>query len=133
MISPLPLSELLDEWYRWAEWVSSSQRDEDKAGDLIGFDEFNWLVQDYPELAWEALLVALTQPRMEPHLGLLAAGPLEDLLSEHGERWIERVESEAYKNPHFARMLGEVWQSTMKKEIRDRVQKAFDSSSQKSQ
>ncbi len=126
MSQPLPLPQLLDEWHRWAEWISNPNRDQSQSAELIGWNEFDWAVQEYPELAWQAILDALKQPRMEPHLGTLAAGPLEDLLSMHGENFIERVESEARRNPAFAWLLGGVWQHTMSESIWTRVQSVWD-------
>jgi hypothetical protein len=121
MTAPLPLPQLLDEWFRWADWVSSPNKDESLAGELIAWGEFNWAVNDHPELAWQAILAAIAQPRMKPHLGTLAAGPLEDLLSLHGKAFIERVEAEATASPEFARLLGGVWQSSTSEEIWSRV------------
>ena len=126
MSQPLPLPQLLDEWYRWAEWISNPNRDENRSSELIGWNEFDWAVQDYPELAWQAILDALNQPRMEPHLGTLAAGPLEDLLSLHGNTFIERVEYAARTNPKFAWVLGGVWQGKMSASIWARVQSVWD-------
>lgn len=126
MAAPLPLLQLLDEWLRWAEWTSSEPRDEAMATELIGWHEFDWAVQDYPELAWQAIVTALEQPRMEAHLGLLAAGPLEDLLSKHGPAFIDRVEALARADPKFAWVLGGVWQHTMPESLWLRVQSVWD-------
>lgn len=124
MNGPLPLSELLDEWYRWAEWISSEDRDESKSGELTGWFEFNWVVEENPELAWKAIVEAIDQPRMEPYLGHLAAGPLEALLDMYGSVFIERVEQCARLNAKFARVLTGVWQSAMPESIWKRVQAA---------
>lgn len=109
MAAPLPLPQLLDEWLRWAEWTTSEPRDEARAAELIGWHQFDWAVQDYPELAWQAIVTALQQPRMDAHVGLLAAGPLEDLLSRHGPAFIYRVEARARVDSKFAWVLGGVW------------------------
>ena len=122
MSRPLPLKELLDEWYRWAEWISSENRDETKSDDLTGWFEFNWVVEDDPELAWKAIIEAIDQPRMAPYVGTLAAGPLEDLLDLHGPAFIERIEQCARSNARFASILGGVWQSAMPDPIWKRVQ-----------
>lgn len=126
MSKPLPLPELLNEWHRWAEWVSSEPRNEERAHDLIGWGEFDWAVSDYPELAWKAILEAMEQPRMEARLGKLAAGPLEDLLAKHGPSFIDRVEFLANSNKNFAWLLGGVWQHTMPVAIWSRVQTVWD-------
>lgn len=122
MSGPLPLGELLDEWYRWAEWTSSEDRDETKSEELTGWFEFNWIVEEDPELAWEAIIEAIEQPRMKPYLSHLAAGPLEDLLDLHGPGFIERIERYAQANAKFAKLLGGVWQSTIPEPIWKRVQ-----------
>lgn len=123
MSEPLPQNELLDEWHRWAEWVLDPNRDESKGAKLVGWSEFDWAVYNDPELAWRAILEALRQPRMAPYLPTLAAGPLEDLLSLHGERFIDRVESEAESNPKFAWLLDGVWQHDIPDSIWARVKR----------
>ena len=126
MATPLPVPELLDEWLRWAEWVSSPDRDAALGQELIGFDEFDWIVREHPEHGWRAILAALKDSRLEPHYGTLAAGPLEELLAYHGQQFIERVEAEAKANPKFAWLLGGVWQFTMTEEVWARVQAVWD-------
>ena len=126
MYESLPIPRLLEEWLRWAEWVSDQDRKQEEAGNLIGFDEFDWVVQKEPEKGWQAILNALEDPRLEKHLGTLAAGPLEDLLSYHGEAFIARVEAKAKSNPKFAWLLGGVYQYQMTDEIWSRVQKVWD-------
>lgn len=79
-----------------------------------------------PERAWSFILLALKTPRCEQHLGVLAAGPLEDLLSHHGAEFIGRVEVEAKADPKFAHVLGGVWQSQMTDEVWRRVQAVWD-------
>jgi hypothetical protein len=82
--------------------------------------------REYPERAWKFILLALTTPLCEPHLGVLAAGPLEYLLSYHGTEFIERVEAQAKINQKFAHLLGGVWQFQMTEEVWFRVQKVCD-------
>jgi hypothetical protein len=122
MFELLPLPKLLEEWHRWAKWVRDPHRDETLAGELVGWQEFNWAVESQPELAWQAILAALVQPRVEAYLGTLAAGPLEDLLCAHGETFIDRIEVEAQSNPKFASLLSGVWRSTMPEHVWHRVQ-----------
>ena len=59
-------------------------------------------------------------------ISVFAAGPLEDLLAQHGALMIERVEIKAKKEQSFASMLGGVWQNDMSGEIWQRVQAAWD-------
>ena len=126
MDSPLPIAQLVDEWLQWATWQADPEKRGRLNNDLIGFSEFEWVVREYPEHAWQGILATLADARVKPHLGVLAAGPLEDLLSYHGPAFIERVEREAALNPQFASLLGGVWQFEMADEIWARVQAAWD-------
>lgn len=126
MYQSLPIPELLDEWLKWVSWVSDPRRDETLSSDLIGWDEFDYIVNHEPDKAWEAILACLRDSRLEPYLGTLAASPLEDLLSLHGDRFIERVESEARSNLKFALLLGGVWRIGMKDDVWSRVQAVRD-------
>lgn len=83
--------------------------------------------RDSPEKAWECLMFAVSDSRFsEKHLGYLAASTLEDLLSYHGDDFIERVEHEALNNLRFAVMLAGVWQFKMSHHIWQRVKKVGD-------
>jgi len=126
MHESLPIPQLLEEWRRWAEWVSDPDRKQEDANNFIGFDEFEWVIQKEPEKGWLAILNAIETPLLEKYLGTLAAGPLEDLLSYHGEAFISRVEIQAKANPKFAWLLGGVWQYQIKEEIWSRVQAVWD-------
>jgi hypothetical protein len=82
------------------------------------------VVQDAPEVAWLAILQILACELTEDQIAVLAAGPLEDLLAQHGSQFIERIEREAQRTPRFNHLLGGVWRHEMPVEIWERVQKA---------
>ena len=82
------------------------------------------LPHEDPERAWAIILEILQRQPPEEALGLLAAGPLEDLLSEHGPAFIERVEARARDDPAFKDLLRGVWRLSMSDEIWARVQAA---------
>lgn len=54
--------------------VSSKDRDEATGEYLTGWFEFNWVMEEDPELAWEAIIEAIDQLRMKPYLDHLAVG-----------------------------------------------------------
>ena len=54
-------------------------------------------------------------------LASIAAGPLEDLLSNAGPDYIDRVEQLARKNPRASHMLTGVWKSNIEPAVWDRI------------
>ena len=99
------------------DWLEQSQRSD---GDSTMYD----VVHEEPEVAWPAILQILQQELTEDQMAVLAAGPLEDLLVVHGPEFIDRVESEAARNPRFNHLLGGVWKNEIEPDIWQRVQKA---------
>ena len=85
------------------------------------YDEVCVLVEERPDEAWEFILAVLASDDSTPILETLSAGPLEDLLVQHGTRVIERVEAQARRDPRFAGLLGGVWRNTMPEEVWQRV------------
>ena len=77
-----------------------------------------------PQEAWEIILSLNERLLSDKATSLLAAGPLEDLLSRHGEAFIDRVEVQARRDPDFNRLLGGVWQNAMSEDVWQRVQAA---------
>lgn len=74
-------------------------------------DKFMEKVQTDPDLAWEAILsIAHRQPSQRV-LGMLSAGPLEDLIEQHGEAFINRIEQVANTDASFRKMLENLWES----------------------
>ena len=122
MYQSISIPQLLDEWLAWAEWISTENRDESLAQSFAGFDEFCWIVEHEPEKAWLAIVQATKEPRFLPYLGNLAAGPLEDLIAQHGDLLMDRVEVLAKQDESFAQLLQGVWQYKMKDKTWARVQ-----------
>jgi hypothetical protein len=79
---------------------------------------------DAPEIAWAAILEIYRRDLSREDESLLAAGPLETLLSYHGPAFIERVEQEAQLSSRFRYLLTGVWRLDMTKEIWNRVRRA---------
>lgn len=108
-----------------ADWLvlqHSEQGSEEYESAFWSFERVWELCCDEPEEAWEFILAALRADSSNKVKEILSAGPLEDLLSKHGQRVIQHVESEARRNPHFASLLGGVWQNAMPQEVWSRVQ-----------
>jgi hypothetical protein len=75
------------------------------------------------EDAWQVILTVLSLRPSDDVIGVLAAGPLEDLIDDHGADFIGRIEEEARKSPAFRHLLGGVWRSGTP-EVWARVEKA---------
>lgn len=65
--------------------------------------------RESPDLLWQVVLEVLcTDPPLEVQ-EILAAGPLEDLIENFGAEMVDRIASEAARNPVFADLLPRVW------------------------
>jgi hypothetical protein len=115
-----PVASAMESWLR-SHSADPKEREEYEWAFMIPAEE----AHDNPEIAWACILYALEHPRFREHYGALAAGALEDLLSYHGAKYIQRVELLARSNPDFAAMLGGVWQFKMSPDVWSRVQKVW--------
>ena len=73
------------------------------------FNEMVDTVRDKPFEALEVILEILKIAEEEQVLANLAAGPLEDLLAEHGIVVIDRIIELAKSDPRFRDLLQGVW------------------------
>ena len=73
------------------------------------FGTMNDLVEEDPETAWPILLQMINSTEYGIHLATLAAGPLEDLLREHGSAFFDRIAAEARSNKKLREALCGVW------------------------
>ena len=91
-----------------------------------GYERLDKLVRTSPFLAFEAIKLILhllaDEADNESICGVLAAGPLEDLLAWHGETMIDAVEAEARRNEAFRALLRDVWRNSMTSDVWARVQ-----------
>ena len=115
-------AEIAKEWVEaWSDGKTSA------VGPEVGGSVLDWdLPREQPDLAWLAILDALSEIGAnvkDQRLGLLAAGPLEDLMSEHGITMIDRVELHARRNPDFALLLGGVWRNDIDPGVWERMGK----------
>jgi hypothetical protein len=83
-------------------------------------------VQDDPEEAWKVILSIWFLDQSQATMQNLSAGPIEDLLSQHGEKMISHLESEAKRDPSFAKLRGGVWRNRMSDEVWYRLQAVWD-------
>jgi len=101
----------------WATAYIALQQDSSRS--LDGHPLF-WAAQHFmlpgeaasPEDCWGAILEILSRAPPESVIGVLAAGPLEDLIDACGPEFIDRIELQARRDPAFRHLLGGVWASS---------------------
>jgi len=111
-----------DGWIRyWHAPKGSTEREETGwATDLYD------MTYDDPETLWKLILAIHAKDQSPTIQQVLSAGPVEDLLTKHGEKFIGRVESEARSDPAFAKLLGGVWKNRMNDDVWLRLQAVWD-------
>ena len=122
-----------DKWNRlqpcdWAnlarEWLADSHRPSGEPISTTGLRVIHMGETASPENQWKFILSAVGQAESDADLCVIAAGPVEDLMSVVGEQFIERVEQRASTNPNFAQMLSGVWRSTIGEAVWKRLRAA---------
>lgn len=89
--------------------------------ELTDFEYALALTRDHPERCWRCIQAACDAGLPDKALAVLSAGPLEDLLSAHGDQFIDRVELFARRHPTMRVLLSLVWRGAMTDEIWNRV------------
>lgn len=85
-------------------------------------DELDSLVWQQPERAWTIILLIVERGAPREVLAILAAGPLENLLREHGPAFIARVEEQSRRDSRFREVLADVYPLACRSsEIRERI------------
>jgi hypothetical protein len=85
------------------------------------------LVARDPEGAWSILLELIGRADGDRALAYIAAGPLENFLVAHGERFLPLVEAEAGRNAKFRRALVGVWgENRMSEDLARRLRALVD-------
>lgn len=77
-------------------------------GDFWAWERVDAVVHRDPGVGWE-LVKALVDVAPDDLLGSVAAGPLERLISLHGEQLIADVESHARRDERFRKCLALIW------------------------
>ncbi|SEA31003.1 hypothetical protein SAMN05216562_2548 [Microbulbifer marinus] len=98
-------------------------------------DQYEWVedieyefVYEKPNEALDLILTIMNFSQSNAIKEVLAAGPLEQVLAQHGPKIIERVERLAQEDEKFAGLLGGVWKNSMASDVWVRVQNVWDRS-----
>jgi hypothetical protein len=117
------LNDLADAWLGY--WNAPSGSPIRESLNWVDDREYD-LQYEEPEELWRLILVVHSKDQSPFIQQVLSAGPLENLLSDHGEAFIERIETEAHADPSFAKLLGGVWKRMMSDSVWTRVQAVWD-------
>ena len=97
-----------------AAWLALTKAESDTTEYKSNFwAHVHWadLITDHPEVAFSVILEILNMDTSTKVLECLSAGPLEDLLVEHGTSLMSRIEDEAMRSRSFRKLLGGVWKN----------------------
>lgn len=106
------------------EWIKHQEETyDDEDSELHWTDDhlINLMIKGEIDELWEFVLRTYRKDLSQEVIGILAAGPLEDVLAAKGEEYIGRVEILAGNDSKFRYLLGGVWQNSMTDEVWGRV------------
>lgn len=92
-------------------------------------ERFRDLIAHAPEDAYEVVRELVREAPSPYVLSIVAAGPLEDLLSDWGERLIDRLETDARDDPKLMAACAGVWKLYMPDDVWDRLRRLVTSAS----
>jgi hypothetical protein len=80
-----------------------------RAEGIESWNRLTDMVWNDPESAWPVILLMIEAASTDSLLRDVAAGPLEELLSNHAHDFIDRIEDHARKDAKFRKCLCGVW------------------------
>lgn len=105
---------------RWSElvneWIEAQDREEQGYHWAIQL-VLEWHFQKYHEESWEFIQRVHKKNPSERVQEMLAASTIEDLLSDFGELYIDRVIEQSRNDPKFHYMIKGVWKNAMTDEV----------------
>jgi hypothetical protein len=113
---PLDNGEIRSLSEAWMEYQLHS-RERVSEATFWAWQRLDDLVRCEPEEAWKVIEAIRQANGSDRILGILAAGPLEDLLAKHGDQFIDRVETLARRDKQFRKLLGAVWRNAISEKV----------------
>ncbi len=104
------------------EWIEDKTTQESLENSVLDWE----LPFSNPEVCLDVIvrILAKIEPTTDNELlAILAAGPLEDLLTEHGEEVVDRVEVLARRSPEFRKLLNGIYDSDVKETVKLKLSK----------
>jgi hypothetical protein len=117
-MNQIELASLAGDWIKY--WhAAQGSGDRERYADATDLYDLQY---NEPETLWLLILEIHHQDQSIAIQQVLSAGPVEDLLAQHGDAFIDRVEVEARQDPQFAKLLGGVWKNSMSDAVWNRLQ-----------
>lgn len=104
----LPVARFAERWMGWLRATQSVEAPENHP-EFWTFALFGALARHAPDLCLDAVMGCLALATSAEEAALIAAGPLEDVITANGSSVIERIEHEAARSPRFRYALTGVW------------------------
>lgn len=105
----------------WIKLYYLPEESEERERNFWAFERLGDLCRDDPEAAWRVIEEILQKDSTDVILSNLGAGPVEELLVAHSQRFIDRLESRAERDAKFRKLLGVVWQSEIPEDVWKRI------------
>lgn len=126
MAWPFDSEEQLDEWVE--QYIAAYRRQpttaaEQEEASLASEPAYSAIHLGHAETLWRFIGKVVAKRPSEWALGMLAADPLEDLIGERGEAFIDRIEAAAEHDPVFRRTLHGVWRACASADIWARIER----------
>lgn len=104
----LPVSRLAERWLRFVRETAESDAVQDHP-DFWTFALIDDLARTAPDVCLDLVMAALPLCRTPEEVALVAAGPLEDVITANGAAVIDRIEHLAAREPRLTYALTGVW------------------------
>lgn len=104
----LPVERLAERWMGFLRDTADSDVGQDHP-EFWTFALMHDLARIAPDLCLDAVLAALALCRTPDDVALIAAGPLEDVITANGPAMIDRIEAEAARSARLRYALSGVW------------------------
>ena len=109
----------------YRQWIEACDAEKPDEWDHPGNSDDLYDAHNDPDRALAYLALAASRYDDPYFLGVMAAGPLEDILRDPTREVLERVRAEARKTPRFRWMLSGVWLHAIAERAREPVNEAI--------
>ena len=117
------IKDICDEWLNAVEnSVRSAEGDNHWTIDYV----IDLCLDEKHEELWEVIKYLYPKQMKRRTFANLAAGPMKELLSIAGSRYIDEIEALANKDNRFGKLLGGVWRSDIEESVWVRVKTVRD-------